>query len=235
MCAVVHDNFLYVANLGDCEGKVFRKTSPVGFPEQISYTAIKLNNAHNAKKHEEQKRLKDKFTDLDIIVEKGCSCYVKGRLQCTKTIGDFYLKHQEFNDPPKNMLQKYSRRAIDNFRGPYIENIPEIFTHELNENDEFITLATDGLWDWLSSKEVAEIILMYRDNKSNIAGALCEAALKKAADQANLKMSDIINMSHKEKRSIHDDITVLVVDLKNQVTYKNKNSMDNCIFIDNKA
>lgn len=172
----------------------------------------------------EQERLLKKFADEeDIIVEKGLNYYVKGRLQPTKTLGDYYLKHKEFNEPPINLEEKYARKKIENFKGPYIDHIPEIQIHQLTEDDEFLTLATDGLWDWLSGQEVAKIIEKNRNNKEQIVDALWKEALTKAGERKNLNFNQVLDLPDSIRRTIHDDITILVVDLKNQYTYNQAN------------
>ena len=220
---MVHDNLLYVANLGDCKAKLFRKQERLNNSDELeeTYIPIKLSITFNASKLYEQQRLREKFKDPDIVVDKGVACYVKGRLQPTRSLGDFYMKYKEFNNPPLNVEERFFRRVIDNFNGPYIESVPDIQVFELCEEDEFLVLATDGLWDWLNSYDAAEIISRHRDDKSLIAGALCNEALARAASKANLDIEQVREMPRSVKRSIHDDISILVVDLKNQVTYKN--------------
>lgn len=212
-----------MANLGDCKARLFRrKLNLINGKEEITYSPIKITNTHNASKYEEQKRLRAKFKDSDIIVDKGVACYVKGRLQPTRTLGDFYLKYKEFNDPPKNIHERYLKRVIDNFKGPYIEHSPEVQIFELTEEDEFLVLATDGLWDWLSAQEVADIISAIGRDKERIGEALSQEALRKAASRANLELKHLNDLPIGIRRSIHDDISLLVVDLKNQATYNNK-------------
>lgn len=223
LCTVVHDNLLYVANLGDCKAILFRKQVTILHNKEveISYIPIKLSITFNAGKSYEQKKLREKFKDSDIVVDKGVACYVKGRLQPTRSLGDFYMKYKEFNNPPMNIEERYLRRVIENFNGPYIESEPDIQVFELCEEDEFLILSTDGLWDWLGSKDVAEIIKKNKNDKSHIAEALLKEALTRAASKANLQIEQVMEMPKSVKRSIHDDISLLVVDLKNQVTYKN--------------
>lgn len=135
------------------------------------------------------------------------------------------MKHKEFNKPAKNINIKYSRRAIPNFRGPYIENnIHKVDTYKLTSDDEFVILASDGLWDFMTSSEVSQIVTTEKKGGKNIiADKLAEEALLKAAKASNLELDDLGKIKPGPlKRSIHDDITIMVVDLKNQVTYKNK-------------
>eukprot|EP01016_Furgasonia_blochmanni_P052496 TRINITY_DN837_c0_g1_i6.p1 TRINITY_DN837_c0_g1~~TRINITY_DN837_c0_g1_i6.p1 ORF type:complete len:389 (-),score=107.23 TRINITY_DN837_c0_g1_i6:567-1733(-) len=98
LVSVVHNNKLYVANVGDSKGVMLRS-------EGKGFSVLKMNKKLNAASKKEQERLKQTFTqDDDIVVCRGTSgkaCYVKNRLQPTRAFGDYYLKHKEFNDPGK--------------------------------------------------------------------------------------------------------------------------------------
>jgi pyruvate dehydrogenase phosphatase len=178
---------------------------------------LRISSTHNASKGIEKDKLKEKFKDSDIVVDTGYACYVKGRLQPTRSLGDFYLKFKEFNVPNDNLPQKYISRIINDFNGPYIEHLPEIQIHKLKEEDEFLVLATDGLWDWLDSNEVGDIISTYNNDKNRIARTLLDQALLKVAETYDLKLEEVLNLPLNLKRSFHDDISILVVDLRNQV------------------
>src|SRR5690606_16368607 len=84
------------------------------------------------------------------------------------------------------------KKPIKNFRGPYIKSEPEIKIHKLQKNDKYLILATDGLWDFYSAKEVGEIIKQYQDNNREeedlpyIATSVLYNVLLKAADKARI-------------------------------------------------
>ncbi len=237
MCIIIHNNLLITANLGDCKAVLYRKQRNLkddcleeypNYTKEIHvnniykkktslYFPIKLSTTHNARKHSEQYRLRNKFKDNDIIIDTNFACYVKGRLQPTKSLGDFYLKHREFNDV--NLLEaQYVKQSVSfqDFNGPYIDHLPEIKSHLITEDDQYIVLATDGLWELLTSQEVCEIIEENSDNKMNITDALRRAALNKAAFKANINFDELLKLPKSLKRAIHDDISIMVVDLKNQ-------------------
>ncbi|GAV61810.1 PP2C domain-containing protein, partial [Cephalotus follicularis] len=56
-------------------------------------------------------------------------------------------------------------------------SVPEISCRRLTEKDEFIVLATDGIWDVLSNKEVVDIIAS-ATTRSSAARALVESAVR---------------------------------------------------------
>jgi len=144
------------------------------------------------------------------------ACWVKGRLQPTRSLGDFYLKHKEFTISPFVEDKEY-RKTFKTFNGPYINYLPEIKIYNLEKNDRFIVLGTDGLWDELTPKDVGNIIKSNQESKKDIANALFYAAIDHAAKEANLTREEIMNIAQGTvKRGLHDDITIMIVDLKNQ-------------------
>ncbi|GMI92581.1 hypothetical protein like AT5G26010 [Hibiscus trionum] len=53
--------------------------------------------------------------------------------------------------------------------------VPDVFHHHLTTNDQFIVLATDGVWDVLNNNQVATIV-MEAENEQAAARAVVEAA-----------------------------------------------------------
>jgi len=212
LAIVVHNNKLYVANCGDSKAKLFRQN--FHYP---TFMPIKLSRTLNAGSKKEQNRLRAEYTDEDIFVCKragGKACYVKGRLQPTRSLGDFYLKHSEFNSDTETVSL---RRKLKNFKGPYIKYLPEIKIVELSKDDKYIVLATDGLWDELNGRDVAEVIQGNNGDKNKIVESLFNSAILHAANEAKMSLEELMNISPgRGRRSLHDDITVIVVDLMNQ-------------------
>lgn len=92
----------------------------------MGYTEV--NRFLNADNPEEQARLRASFPqEDDIFVCKkpnNTSCYVKGRLQPTRSIGDLRLKLAEFNNPKKWSRDHEFQPALKNFNGGYITAEP---------------------------------------------------------------------------------------------------------------
>lgn len=125
LCAVVLNQKLYVANIGDCRGILLRKTD-----NQNELEFVKLNTSHNANSKKVQKYLREKYpNEKDIIVCKrppNDGCYVKGRLQPARSFGDLRLKYAEFNNPNNIPVAQGFRAPIKNYSGGYIEYMPDI-------------------------------------------------------------------------------------------------------------
>ncbi|KAF3776760.1 putative protein phosphatase 2C 33 [Nymphaea thermarum] len=56
-------------------------------------------------------------------------------------------------------------------------SVPEVFYRRLTERDEFVVLATDGIWDVLSNKEVVDIVAS-APARSSAARSLVESAVR---------------------------------------------------------
>lgn len=155
LVAVVKDNKLYVANAGDCKAALLRKKA------DGAYEYKKVSVTHSANKKYEQERLKALFPKEDDIIKcKGRdqkACYVKGNLMPTRAFGDLRLKMQEFNFHNHPIELGY-RNPIPTFNGPYISHQPTVEVIELTKDDQFLVLASDGLWDEIPRKKTPEII-----------------------------------------------------------------------------
>jgi pyruvate dehydrogenase phosphatase len=84
-------------------------------------------------------------------------------------------------------------------------------TFQIKPTDKFLVLASDGLWDELSSREVAEVALA--GPAKDIPSRLIEKALLKVSARTKLSLQEIKQLEPGLRRNIHDDITVLVVEL----------------------
>ena len=75
----------------------------------------------------------------------------------TRSIGDFRLKYREFNFHNFSKDLGY-RNPIPDYTGPYITHEPDVQVFDLTKDDQWLVLATDGLWDEVSRKKAAAIV-----------------------------------------------------------------------------
>jgi len=99
LVAIIKGSDLVVANCGDCRAVIGHQGA-----ESDKVTAVTVTRDHNCRMPIEQMKLKREHPgEEDAFVCKPNNpdaCYVKGRLQLTRSIGDIYLKYNEFNALP---------------------------------------------------------------------------------------------------------------------------------------
>ncbi len=77
---------------------------------------------------------------------------------------------------------------------------PEIIEYELHEEDKFIILASDGIWEFMSNQEVVDIVKDYYINEN------CKGAIKHLYKESCNKWI--------EEENLIDDITLIIVFFK---------------------
>lgn len=91
--------------------------------------------------------MRKEFQDKDIVTCFGKnSCYVKGLLQPTRTLGTIGMK---YSDVRLNKLTPFSK--------PYIKSDPVFKTYDLSAQDNFLLIASDGLWKDISTSDVKSV------------------------------------------------------------------------------
>ncbi|GMI81408.1 hypothetical protein like AT5G26010 [Hibiscus trionum] len=97
----------------------------------------------------------------------------KGRVLALKEephIQRVWLPHED--SPGLAMSRAFGDFVLKNHG---IIAVPDVFRHRLTPNDQFIVLATDGVWDVLNNNQVATIV-MEAENEQAAARAVVEAA-----------------------------------------------------------
>jgi len=205
LLAVVHKGVLYIANAGDSRAVLAQKGFGGG------YRAQRVTTDLNAMNPAEQDRLRRNHPgEVDIVRCRGLySCYVKGCLQPTYSLGDAYLKYPHFNNFPGRVIP-------EPYKPPYIETIPEITARPINNCSpgDFLILATDGVWDYLSDQNAVDLAQRAMTRGENAAAAIVEATLSMAASRFGINREQLSELPMgRQRRLIHDDATVIVVDL----------------------
>ncbi|PNY08132.1 putative protein phosphatase 2C 60-like protein [Trifolium pratense] len=125
--------------------------------------------------------------------------------EISRSIGDVYLKKAEFNKEP--LYAKF--RLRETFKSPILSSEPSISVHELQEHDQFLIFASDGLWEHLSNQDAVDIVQNHPHSGS--ARKLIKAAMLEAAKKREMRYSDLKKIDRGVRRHFHDDITVVVV------------------------
>ncbi|KAM3394462.1 putative protein phosphatase 2C 60 [Capsicum galapagoense] len=201
LVAVICNGILYIANLGDSRavlGRLVRATGEI--------LAIQLSAEHNACFETVRQELHSMHPDdPQIVVLKHNVWRVKGLIQISRSIGDIYLKKPEYNREP--LYAKF--RLREPFERPILSSDPSITVQELEPHDQFLILASDGLWEHLSNQEAIDIV--QNSPRSGSARRLVKTALQEAAKKREMRYSDLKKIDRGVRRHFHDDISVIVV------------------------
>ena len=88
---------------------------------------------------------------------------------------------------------------------------------ELNKNAKGVLLGTDGLWDELGNQEIARLFSQTQ-NHSKFLSSVAFECLQSAAKRAGVSLKELQQKSGSERRNFHDDISLLYIDLRDQVS-----------------
>ncbi|KAK8504993.1 hypothetical protein V6N13_022839 [Hibiscus sabdariffa] len=201
LVGVIHQQTLFIANLGDSRVVLGKKVGNTG-----GVAAMQLSTEHNANIAGIRQELKELHPhDPQIVVLKHGVWRVKGIIQVSRSIGDVYMKHARYNREPIN--GKF--RLPEPMHMPILSASPTIISHALQPNDSFLIFASDGLWEHLSNEKAVDIV--HSHPRAGSAKRLVKAALQEAARKREMRYSDLRKIDKKVRRHFHDDITVIVL------------------------
>ncbi|KAJ7624982.1 phosphatase 2C-like domain-containing protein [Mycena polygramma] len=169
------------ANAGDC--RALFCGVPKSEDSDSTQTQIQQTTDFNAKSQSEQERLKLEHPKEDMLVVSG---RLFGKLMSTRGFGDGYYKlprgingwkHKKYIDVLSSLETKgkvpLNAQYVSYFYGyrtpPYLTATPDIGEMSLTR-DGFILCGSDGLFDLITSEEVAQIVRQgIRDRVGNLA------------------------------------------------------------------
>ncbi|KAJ3338938.1 hypothetical protein HDU83_007851 [Entophlyctis luteolus] len=155
LTAIVRDNLLVVANAGDCRA-VLGSRNPDG-----TFSAIDLSNDHTLKNLAEKRRILSEHPEGEAkhLTQHG---RVLGGLMPSRCFGDAKYKWPlEVTEKVEKLEERLDWRIPKPFNcktPPYITAAPEVIEHELSNKDAFLIIATDGLFDDLSSQNAVDTV-----------------------------------------------------------------------------
>uniref|UniRef100_A0A0D6R9I8 protein-serine/threonine phosphatase n=1 Tax=Araucaria cunninghamii TaxID=56994 RepID=A0A0D6R9I8_ARACU len=146
--------------------------------------AIQLTFDHKPDVEEERKRIeaKNPFPKKPLVVNIEGTWRVGGLLALSRAFGDAYLKN-------------WSDGRVDGAEGGYgLIAEPDVTVETITSDDDFVVLATDGLWEKIENQEVIDICL--------------STGLKKSLEDVAKELVKVA-----QNRGTTDDISVIVVRL----------------------
>lgn len=184
------------------------------------FTELTVPHQIDLNYYEKQRLINEHPTEHDVIYNDR----VKGRLQPTRAFGDAHYKKMAY------YKLKYPHKDMTNWNPPYITAKPDHSSYDLHRDDKYVVLCSDGLTDALTPFQISALLHNNEQIQSklpsapittNLAQFLTTQALFQVGKRAlgNVATLDEIAQAlpslqpGRERRRIHDDITVLVVKL----------------------
>jgi len=152
--AMIVDNNLYVANLGDTEAII----STNGRVKLLTQKHVPANR-------EERSRVEQLggiiISDRDFNYRIGHPCWNASiiNLGVSRSIGDLYFKNEEYVGEKKSGLIA----------------VPSVTKHELTVDDSFLLVASDGFWDVITPEE-AHLFVVNTIHMDNI--TICQLLME---------------------------------------------------------
>lgn len=196
------DGYLYVCNLGDSRVQLARQD------ESGVLSTILLTNDHNTKNAKEcqlvHERTSDPFPIRANISTNTEGKRVGGVLMLTRAFGDGVFKRRDMSMPP----------FISHL--PYITSEPEINVHKIEPKDQFVVIASDGLYEHFTPEQVTtfmgEFLLECKDSPTEFAkigNKIIAKELETIAKLMRKTVDEVKNLPN--RKSFMDDTTVIVL------------------------
>lgn len=220
LLSVITDTAVYVASTGDCravlgvrEGKNRWRAEALSF-DQTANNPMEVERLYAAHPGE-----RDTVISMDRLL---------GNLMPLRSFGDMDLKWEKSDLDFLVPLPEFYHTP------PYLTAEPVVTSRTLHEQDRFIVIATDGLWERLSNEQVVRTVVESRplgDHQqfggffSFFSGSFdeqcCEInsatrVLWHALGGEENVVNELLHVPAQHSRMYRDDITILVVHLHHE-------------------
>eukprot|EP00485_Elphidium_margaritaceum_P004901 CAMPEP_0202689718 /NCGR_PEP_ID=MMETSP1385-20130828/4914_1 /ASSEMBLY_ACC=CAM_ASM_000861 /TAXON_ID=933848 /ORGANISM="Elphidium margaritaceum" /LENGTH=570 /DNA_ID=CAMNT_0049344895 /DNA_START=181 /DNA_END=1893 /DNA_ORIENTATION=+ len=204
------DHYIYIANVGDCRAILCHEGS-----------VMELSKDHNAKNVKEQQRcgqyLYGDLLSNAISVTRAIGDYCSvatptPTTTTTKTIPETTQVAEEESSESSDEGKQYACYAHKKLDGLSCD--PYICRHQIDDKDEFLIIACDGLWDVVSNKDA-----MQTCRRSLRSDGDCQKAAEKLLNYAKAQSNrgSLGMASHEnEQISTSDNISVMVIGFANK-------------------
>ncbi len=154
--ALIFNNMLYVANAGDaravlCEKRIQRTK----YDEPI--VTKRLSTDHTGQNPHEKARI-EKIPGGKVITDKDSTIFGWPQLSLYFSPRENIIDTRARKDIRIQGILEPSRSLGDQSLKPYITSRPEIKTIKLDGKQEFLILASDGLWDVMTDEAAVQFV-----------------------------------------------------------------------------
>ncbi|KAG0200327.1 hypothetical protein BGX28_006559 [Mortierella sp. GBA30] len=156
---------LYVACTGDSRAVLgVREASPTD-KDAHTWKAVPLSFDQTGRNRWEVRRLQEEHPgEESTVVMRG---RVLGGLEPTRAFGDARYKWpKEIQEHVFQLFPSYRQPHRNYHTPPYVTAKPVVKHHKIRPEDRFLVMATDGLWDKLTSDEVIQLVGDLLDGKT---------------------------------------------------------------------
>jgi pyruvate dehydrogenase phosphatase len=97
--------------------------------------------------------------------------------------------------------------------------IPSLNKLQVQPEDKFVVIGSDGLFDFFTNEEVVEFVdsFLIAQPTGDPAKYMVEQLLLRAANFAGIPVDQLKSIPIGRRRKFHDDVTVIVVDLRTEL------------------
>ena len=175
---IVSSKCVYCLNVGDSR-TVLGKCSSI----TNQYYAEDLSEDHKPENENEKQRIIDNGGRVDTL--KSCD---------GKRVGPFRMWLKDYNTPGLAMSRSFGDTIAASVG---LIAVPQIKVHTFTKEDKFIICGSDGLWEFVSSKECVKIVSDFYI-KRNINGAI-------------KKLYEVAKARWLKNEESSDDITIVII------------------------
>ncbi|KAF9904716.1 hypothetical protein EC991_002352 [Linnemannia zychae] len=156
---------LYVACTGDSRAVMGVRETSATSKTGHAWKAVPLSFDQTGRNRWEVRRLQEEHPgEENTVVMRG---RVLGGLEPTRAFGDARYKWtKEIQERVFQLFPSYRQPHRNYHTPPYVTAKPVVKHHKLRPEDRFLVMATDGLWDKLTSDEVIQLVGDLLDGKT---------------------------------------------------------------------
>jgi pyruvate dehydrogenase phosphatase len=183
---------LNIANVGDCRAVIGHRDA------NGQWSALQLTADQNVDNNVEVERVRNAHpkSEVGTIIRND---RLLGQLIPLRAFGDVRFKWPVSD--LRNLANIVGGTTIPNYvpphylTPPYLTAHPEIVHHTLRPSDRFLVIASDGLWDAMSNKEVVEVVGDHLLGKESCNHVICNVSCE-------LKLGEIAHVLHERQRGM---------------------------------